>query len=123
MSGAGNPLGYDSGADHMIEPADPWLDDVLGDPAAAKLSELGDAALHRIHRRAQHAGDRNGSSVSGVSLTELAKAVAVALRHGDRPGAEQLVEAGAALFGSGPLIAAVGMASHELEFAELQGAR
>jgi hypothetical protein len=89
----------------------------------AHVARLGEAALHRIQRRGQRLNERDGRVVRGIDRAELARGIALAVRRGDTPGAQQLIEGGANLFGASALIAEVGEQSRQLELDALRAAQ
>jgi hypothetical protein len=96
---------------------------ILGDPRAAETVKLAESALHRIRRRAQRIAERDGRLKNGIRLQELAAGIAASLRRGDQPAAQQLISAGASLFGANSLVAAVTEQSRQIELDALRAAQ
>lgn len=55
-------------------------------------------------------------------MAEVAAGIALALRRGDQPGAQQLIEAAGQIFDRGLLVTEVGLAAHRLERDALRAA-
>jgi hypothetical protein len=62
-------------------------------------------------------------SRGGVSLAEVARGIAEALRRGYEPGARQLIVAGGELFDRGALAAEVSLQAREIELNALRAAQ
>jgi hypothetical protein len=101
------------------------LRQLCGNPAGEGV-QLAAHAMRRIENRARlrdrfDPARNTGNMRRGIDKATLALEIAMAIRSGDTPRAQQLIEAGATLFGSGPLIAEVGMQSAKLEESALAG--